>query len=463
MDVPDTFSSEKERFLAYLKNSSIRNFRVVRSETTTYYEVFLHGMRYLCAGFLDSSKRELIFFKPRITGVAKVKWATENPEKTILEIAKVSGENKTVQNMKLLETLFCSGHVSTMQMSNICMKLKTSREVARQIMRHWSLHQHELNVQELSQRYKNFGKKAPVEFSDLIKQICETKEEITVLIYEFFYKDLRIQSKKNRQASFSISEMVSVGEEEKIKGMIKIQKEFEAAQYELYINAISYYRIFSEKDTAREVNRVFLPEAMTPTTFYVNGNIRSWVHYLQARAFNETGISQREHQDLAKQMFQHFSRLCPCLAELMKSGRLSSYEIPKSVSVGGGASVDPSIKNSENKEKISKEQPTQNEVGIKFPMIITNPQTFASYVGASQRDPEKAGEIAAVFTRNFFEKIDRGEIPRSSDSQIRCDECWGDDGSEETEESEVEENIPVVEDIEIMPFMGIPQDKRNDS
>lgn len=332
MDVDKTNCSEIKNFSEFMsQNDHGRNFETYYDfgKRVNVHEIFIDGYRYLTEGlFLKNGKLKLTLFKPKLSSSAKLQWFTPNTEVQILEMAKVSGENQKVEHMKLLETLYNSGHMSPFQMCNICMKIETSREIARQIMRHWSIFcSGQLDVQELSQRYKTAGEKPSQELLKTIQSLCKSTELSDVTIYPFFYKELRLQSKKNRQASFSLDEIAVDTAKEDMDELIKMQRRFELSQYQLFIQSIINYEKFGETKVAREVNRVFFIESMTPTTFYMNGTIRSWIHYLQSRALKTTGIAQREHEELALKMLDIFRQICPCTHELIKEGRLKSFEL----------------------------------------------------------------------------------------------------------------------------------------
>ena len=332
MDVDKINCSEIKKFSEFLsQNDYGRNFETFYDfgKCVNIHEIFIDGIRYLTEGLLlKNGKLKLTLFKPKLSSSAQLQWYTPNTEVQILEMAKVSGENQKVENMKLLETLYNSGHMSPFQMCNICMKIETSREIARQIMRHWSIYcSGQLDVQELSQRYKTAGEKPSQELLKTIQSLCKSTELSDVIIYPFFYKELRLQSKKNRQASFSLSEIAVDTVKEDMDELIKMQREFELSQYRLFIQSIINYERFSANKVAREVNRVFFVESMTQTTFYMNGTIRSWIHYLQSRALKTTGIAQREHEELSLKMLNIFKQICPCTHELMIEGRLKSFEL----------------------------------------------------------------------------------------------------------------------------------------
>jgi len=183
-----------------------------------------------------------------------------NEEQSIQELvaycAKVSNpanQNNTGTNEKLIEYLIRNNHWSPFEMVSICLEIETTRDIIRQILRHRSF-----SFQEFSQRYAvaNLG---------------------------FELKEARIQDSKNRQNSIEIE-----NEELKTEWSNKQKAVVDLVQ-ENYTWAI-------QNGIAKEQARAVLPEGMTLSRIYMNGTLRSWIHYIELRSGNGT---QKEHRDVA--------------------------------------------------------------------------------------------------------------------------------------------------------------------
>ena len=152
-------------------------------------------------------------------------------------------------------------------MVSACLEIETTRDIARQILRHRSF-----SFQEFSQRYAN-----PVE--DL----------------EFVIREARLQDPKNRQNS------VSTDNE-------KIIEEWEQMQSNVIDKATEVYNWAIENGIAKEQARSVLPEGNTVSRIYMNGTLRSWIHYIQLREENGT---QKEHMEIAKACAEVINKIFP--------------------------------------------------------------------------------------------------------------------------------------------------------
>lgn len=157
---------------------------------------------------------------------------------------------------KLLKYMVDNKHWSPFEMVNIVMEIETTRDIGRQILRHRSF-----SFQEFSQRYALVDGEA------------------------FELSEARIQDTKNRQNSIETDDEY-------------LQEMWENMQEHVILSAIDSYEWAIEKGIAKEVARKVLPEGLTPTRMYMNGTLRSWIHYCQLRMGNGT---QKEHQEIAKQ------------------------------------------------------------------------------------------------------------------------------------------------------------------
>ena len=186
-------------------------------------------------------------------------------------VSNPSNQNNTETSEKLLKYLAKHKHWSPFEMVSACIEINTTRDIARQILRHRSF-----SFQEFSQRYAN-----PV-------------EEL-----EFVFREARLQDKKNRQNSIENTELaLDIGGKRKQEEVIKICKEV----YEWAI----------ENDMAKEQARVVLPEGLTKSRLYMNGTIRSWIHFIELRSANGT---QKECSEVAIACAEAISKIFPIIQE----------------------------------------------------------------------------------------------------------------------------------------------------
>jgi len=184
-------------------------------------------------------------------------------------VSNPSNQFNTETSDKLLKYLLRNKHISPFEMANVCLEIETTRDIARQILRHRSM-----NFQEFSQRY-----------NDPVKEL------------EFTLREARLQDNKNRQNSIEIDDIELQNQwNEKQQNVINIAKE-------TYLWAIS-------KGIAKEQARSVLPEGNTLTRMYVNANIRSWIHYLEARLDPTT---QKEHREVAHKVLEQISEVFPLI------------------------------------------------------------------------------------------------------------------------------------------------------
>jgi thymidylate synthase (FAD) len=170
-------------------------------------------------------------------------------------VSNPSNQHNTETNDKLIGYLIKNKHWSPFEMVNICIEIESTRDIIRQILRHRSF-----SFQEFSQRY-------------------------AVADLGFEYKEARLQDTKNRQNSIEISD-----EKEELK------KEWIYKQYEIANLAQENYHWALSNGIAKEQARAVLPEGMTISKIYMNGTLRSWIHYIELRYSNGT---QKEHRDIA--------------------------------------------------------------------------------------------------------------------------------------------------------------------
>ena len=174
---------------------------------------------------------------------------------------------------KLIKYLVKHQHWSPLEMVNACLEIKTTRDIAHQIVRHRSF-----SFQEFSQRYAD-----PEDQGDM-----------------FEYSEARLQDPKNRQNSIEIEDA-------------ELQRQWTNRQEEVALAAKYAYDWAIEQGIAKEQARKVLPEGLTKTTLYMNGTLRSWVHYIELRGANGT---QKEHMDIAHACADVISNIFPLAKEL---------------------------------------------------------------------------------------------------------------------------------------------------
>ena len=199
----------------------------------------------------------------------------ENVQDLIAYAARVSNPSNqlnTETSTKLLNYLAKHKHWSPFEMVSACLEIETTRDIARQILRHRSF-----SFQEFSQRYAN-----PV--TDL----------------EFETREARLQDEKNRQNSIALD---PVNEAQMI-----LQLEWEEKQEIVIEAAKDAYRWAIANGIAKEQARAVLPEGNTVSRMYMNGTLRSWIHYIELRGANGT---QQEHMDIAHAIAEVIAEIFP--------------------------------------------------------------------------------------------------------------------------------------------------------
>ena len=172
-------------------------------------------------------------------------------------VSNPSNQNNTKTNERLLAYLRKEGHWSPFEMVSACLEIETTRDIARQILRHRSF-----SFQEFSQRY-----------ADPINELDFNMSS-----------EPRLQDTKNRQNSIPTND-------------VDLKMEWLKKQSEVMIAAKQAYEWAAENNIAKEVRRAVLPEGLTISRLYMNGTIRSWIHYVDLRSGNGT---QKEHIDVAR-------------------------------------------------------------------------------------------------------------------------------------------------------------------
>ena len=200
----------------------------------------------------------------------------DNVQELIAYCARVSNPSaqiNTETSEKLIRYLVRHQHWSPLEMVSACLEIETTRDIAHQIVRHRSF-----SFQEFSQRYAN-----PVE--DLA----------------FTIREARLQDTKNRQNSIEL-DLENDEEDQKLEQAWRIQQD------KVVLAASKAYGWAIENGIAKEQARVVLPEGLTKTRLYMNGTLRSWVHYIELRSANGT---QKEHMEIAKECAKVIAEIFP--------------------------------------------------------------------------------------------------------------------------------------------------------
>jgi thymidylate synthase (FAD) len=188
-------------------------------------------------------------------------------------VSNPSGQLNTATNEKLLNYLMKHQHWSPFEMVSACIEINTTRDIARQILRHRSF-----SFQEFSQRYAN-----PV------KEL------------EFVTREARMQDDKNRQSSIEVDDEA-------------FQLDWEREQKRVIWMCKQVYEAAIKKGIAKEVARAVLPEGLTTSRIYMNGTIRSWIHFIELRSGNGT---QKECSEVARACAEAIAKIFPMVKEFV--------------------------------------------------------------------------------------------------------------------------------------------------
>jgi len=188
-------------------------------------------------------------------------------------VSNPSNQFNTETSDKLIRYLVRHQHWSPLEMVSACVEIRTTRDIARQILRHRSF-----SFQEFSQRYAN-----PVE--DL----------------SFVVREARLQDPENRQNSVETDDRM-------------LQIEWERAQKRVIFTAQKEYEWAIANGIAKEQARAVLPEGLIESRLYMNGTLRSWVHFIELRSANGT---QREHQEIARACAHVIATVFPMAGEFV--------------------------------------------------------------------------------------------------------------------------------------------------
>ena len=188
-------------------------------------------------------------------------------------VSNPSNQSNKDTSEKLIRYLVKNQHWSPLEMVSMCLEIETTRDIARQILRHRSF-----SFQEFSQRY-----------SDPTQEL------------DFVLREARLQDTKNRQNSIETENDY-------------LKERWEEEQLSVILRAKQAYQWAIDNGIAKEQARVVLPEGLTVSRLYVNGTIRSWLHYIQLRSANGT---QKEHKEIALKCAEVIAKVFPMANEFV--------------------------------------------------------------------------------------------------------------------------------------------------
>jgi thymidylate synthase (FAD) len=210
----------------------------------------------------------------KIMSKVKLIWSTPEGEDLVAYMARVSNpenqDNKETAG-KLVKYLVKNKHWSPLDMVDMCVEIETTRDIARQILRHRSFY-----FQEFSQRYAE--------------------------VQSFELSDCRMQDGKNRQNSLETEDLA-------------LKYWWEGAQKRVLGDARFMYESALKKGIAKEVARKLLPEGLTMSKMYMKGTLRNWIHYLEVRCDPST---QKEHREVALLVKEQLLKCYPTMEYLWK-------------------------------------------------------------------------------------------------------------------------------------------------
>ena len=191
----------------------------------------------------------------------------------VARVSNPSNQNNTDTSERLLKYLVKNKHWSPFEMAHVVMEIETTRDIARQILRHRSF-----TFQEFSQRY-----------ADPTKDLG------------FVHREARLQDTKNRQNSIETDND-------------QLQQQWKDKQWYITNVVRDTYEWAVENGIAKEQARAVLPEGLTISRMYMSGSVRSWIHYCQLRCSNGT---QKEHREIAIQCWNEIIKIYPVLSNLI--------------------------------------------------------------------------------------------------------------------------------------------------
>ena len=208
--------------------------------------------------------------------LVKYVWSTPNAEQLVADMARVSApENIGKDASKLLAYLIKHQHWSPYEMVNMCVEINTTRDIARQLLRHRSF-----SFQEFSQRYAEVDKLPPAPL-----------------------REARLQDTKNRQNSLEVDNK-------------ELNNWWNWMQHQAQQTSELLYKEALARGIAKEVARAMLPEGLTTSRMYMNGTLRSWIHFYQLRSGNGTQKEARQIADAVGMLLeQNFPNIWKALVQ----------------------------------------------------------------------------------------------------------------------------------------------------
>jgi thymidylate synthase (FAD) len=195
-------------------------------------------------------------------------------------VSNPANQFNTETSNRLIQYLVRHQHWSPLEMVSACCEITTTRDIARQILRHRSF-----SFQEFSQRY-----------ADPTAELDEA----------FVLREARFQDTRNRQNSVDFD---MTNEQQRL-----LSYEWERAQKRVLYAVKKEYQWAIDNGIAKEQARAVLPEGLTVSRMYMNGTLRSWIHYIELRAANGT---QREHMEIARACAQAITAIFPMVSDLV--------------------------------------------------------------------------------------------------------------------------------------------------
>ena len=232
-------------------------------------------MKYMNVKLISYSKPSFDLMHHTPDYVEERMWETQHVQDLVAFCARVSNPDNqmnTETSGKLIKYLIKNKHWSPLEMVSVCMEIETTRDIARQILRHRSF-----SFQEFSQRY-----------ADPTKDL------------QFVTREARLQDPKNRQNSIESEDDM-------------LQHVWESRQLHLIEIAKIAYEWAIENGIAKEQARAVLPEGLIMSRMYMNGTLRSWVHYIDLRSSNGT---QNEHAEIAKACAKVIAEIFPLMNDI---------------------------------------------------------------------------------------------------------------------------------------------------
>ena len=192
-------------------------------------------------------------------------------------VSNPSNQLNTETSEKLIKYLVKNAHWSPLEMVSVCLEIETTRDIARQMLRHRSF-----SFQEFSQRY-----------ADPTKDL------------DFVLREARLQDTKNRQNSVELDDTLFAD---------NLKEQWKWMQQDVIMASTKAYEWAVKHGIAKEQARAVLPEGLTVSRLYMNGTLRSWIHFIQVRSGNGT---QKEHMQVARACAEVIAKVFPMASDFI--------------------------------------------------------------------------------------------------------------------------------------------------